>query len=262
MFLADIIQPQQIELWIQSGGYLILFLLLMGCGVGLPCPEDIPLVISGVLISRGHMSWFVAPFVAWAGIIGGDCILYHIGRSYGLNIAKVPLIGRHFTTERIERVEIWFEKHGVWTVAVCRMFAGVRGAMVVAAGITKFNRLKFIIADSLAAVVSGGIFMVLGWWAGSRFEIYMGIAKRFETELGITLGSVAAALLAIYIWRRKQPVPLRDKLVEKVVDHTPKTALARHHGHIEGGIDGKGAGDAPPSAHDTPSATVGQADRH
>jgi membrane protein DedA with SNARE-associated domain len=227
MFLADIIQPQQIELWIQSGGYLMLFLLLWGCGLGLPVPEDVPLVISGVLISQGHMSWCIAPFVAWTGIIGGDICLYHIGRSYGLNIAKLPLIGRHFTAERIEHVEVWFKKHGIWTVAVCRMIAGVRGAMVVAAGITRFNRVKFIIADGMAAVVSGGIFMVLGWWAGSNFDKYLRIAKHFEFELGTTLGVIGVVLVAIYIWRRRTPGDLRDVIVEKVVDRTPMTPEAR-----------------------------------
>jgi membrane protein DedA with SNARE-associated domain len=221
------ISPQTVEVWIQSGGYLILFLLLLGCGLGLPLPEDIPLVIAGWTISQGHMSWFIAPFVAWAGIVGGDICLYHIGRSYGLNIAKLPIIGHHVTRERIEHVEVWFKKHGVWTVAVCRMVAGVRGAMVVAAGITKFNRLKFIIADSLAAVVSGGMFMVLGWWAGSNFEHYIAAAEKFERELGIALGAIAAILLAIYFWRRKKPVLLREQIVEKVVEHTPKTPEAK-----------------------------------
>ena len=261
MFLADFISPEHVELWIESGGYVILFLLLLGCGLGLPLPEDIPLVISGVLISRGLMSWMVAPFVAWAGIIGGDICLYHIGRSYGMNIGKLPVIGRHFTPARVQRVEMWFKKHGVWTVGVCRMITGVRGAMVVAAGITKFGRVKFIIADSLAAVVSGGTFMVLGWWAGSRFEIYLAIAKHYEHELGITLGAIAAVLLVIYFWRRKQPVPLRDKLVEKVVDRTPKTPAAKHADAGTPSQPGRDPGDPAAAGSDTPSAAMSGSDK-
>ena len=42
------------------------------------------------------------------------------------------------------------------------MFAGIRGAMVVAAGAMRFNFIKFVIADGLAALVSGGLFVWLG----------------------------------------------------------------------------------------------------
>ena len=36
----------------------------------------------------------VAAVVAWAGIIGGDCVLYYLGRRFGLNITKLPVIGK------------------------------------------------------------------------------------------------------------------------------------------------------------------------
>src|SRR2546423_1639566 len=57
-------------------GYLVLFGLLFACGLGLPLPEDIPLLVAGALIGRGHMHWVTAGILAWCGIIGGDCVLY------------------------------------------------------------------------------------------------------------------------------------------------------------------------------------------
>jgi len=142
----------QVQGWIQTGGYVVLFGLLFACGLGLPLPEDVPLIVAGALIAKGQMNWVVAAICAWCGIIGGDCVLYYMGRRFGLEITRVPFIGKHVTKERIQRVEKLFHRHGVGVVAVGRLVAGIRGAMVVAAGAIRYNFVTFIIADGLAAL--------------------------------------------------------------------------------------------------------------
>jgi membrane protein DedA with SNARE-associated domain len=147
---------------IGAGGYVVLFGLLFSCGLGVPIPEDIPLLVAGALVGSGHMHLAVAAICAWCGIIAGDCVLYYMGRRFGLNITRLPVIGKHVTKHRIHWTEQRFHRYGVWVVAVGRLFAGIRGAMVVAAGTIKFNFIKFLIADGAAAVVSGGLFLFLG----------------------------------------------------------------------------------------------------
>src|SRR5437016_1109563 len=104
---------QSVEQWILTFGYFALFGLLFLCGLGLPVPEDIPLLISGALIASGKFELVIAAPVAWCGIIGGDCVLYHLGRRFGLEITRLPLIGKHVTKARIERIEALFMRWGV-----------------------------------------------------------------------------------------------------------------------------------------------------
>ena len=153
-----------------AGSYLALFGLLFACGLGLPLPEDVPLLIAGFFCAKDTMSLPIAAVAAWCGIIGGDLMLYHFGKRYGLEVTRVRFIGRHVTPERIRHAEVLFERYGVWVVAVGRLFAGVRGAMVIAAGALRFNLLKFIIADGLAALVSGGLFIAAGHWLGTKIH--------------------------------------------------------------------------------------------
>ncbi|HMC67434.1 MAG TPA: DedA family protein, partial [Gemmataceae bacterium] len=178
-FLA-VFRLDQVEAWFEWGGYFILFGLLFACGLGLPLPEDVPLLLAGYFIAQAKMNPVIAAAVAWLGIIGGDCMLYHFGKKYGLNITKVPFIGKHVTKGRILRAEQLFEGWGVWVVAVGRLFAGIRGAMVVAAGAIRFNFIKFVVADGLAAVVSGGMFMALGYWAGTKLGSLDDMRKRIQ----------------------------------------------------------------------------------
>jgi len=166
----DFFSIQHIDSLIEAGGYAVLFGLLFACGLGLPLPEDIPLMIAGALVAKGQMHLVGAAIAAWCGIIGGDILLYHFGRKFGLEVTRMPWVGKHFTRERIQRVEQMFDKYGVLVVAVGRMFAGIRGAMVIAAGAIRFNFVTFVIADGLAAVVSGGFFVFVGHWLGTRLN--------------------------------------------------------------------------------------------
>ncbi|HEX2971202.1 MAG TPA: DedA family protein [Tepidisphaeraceae bacterium] len=217
----------QIENWMEAGGYLLLFGLLLSCGLGVPIPEDIPLTLAGFFVAQGKMHLALASVAAWCGIIGGDCILYNLGRKYGLNIIKVPLIGKHVTHQRIERAELLFERYGVWVVAIGRLFAGIRGAMVVAAGTIRFNFVKFIIADGLAALVSGGAFIALGYWGG----ITVGDPKQFMEQTVapykhwfFTGLVVVVVLVVLYIWwRRKRHQAISDVAIEKVARQAKPT---------------------------------------
>jgi membrane protein DedA with SNARE-associated domain len=95
----------QIQGWLQAGGYVMLFVLLFGCGLGLPLPEDIPLIIAGALIAKGQMHWQIAGACAWLGIVGGDCCLYYFAHRYGMQITKAPAHrqARHARTHRVGR---------------------------------------------------------------------------------------------------------------------------------------------------------------
>jgi membrane protein DedA with SNARE-associated domain len=192
-----------IEGRLQSGSYIVLFALLFCCGLGLPLPEDIPLLIAGALIANGKMNLAPAAIVAWAGIIGGDVMLYHLGKTLGLEVRRLRLIGRHLTEKRLAQVQKLFERWGVWVVVVGRMFAGIRGAMVVVAGATRFNFWKFLIADGLAAIVSGGLFLFLGYMFGRNMDLL-----RHRVEEGKRLTLVGAIVLAVgigvWVWIHRQ----------------------------------------------------------
>ena len=192
-------------------GYGFLFGMLFFCGLGLPIPEDIPLIVSGILIGNGNMHVGIAAPLAWAGIIGGDCVLYMLGRRYGLNITRVPFVGKHVTKERIEKAEKLFHRWGIWVVAIGRLFAGIRGAMVVAAGTLRFNFIKFVIADGLAALVSGGMFMYLGYFFGQNID------KITKYKEWIALGFIIVGVFALiyFIWRSRRHKTLAEVALDK-----------------------------------------------
>jgi membrane protein DedA with SNARE-associated domain len=221
LFLA--FSLNRVEDWLVAGGYFVLFGLLFACGLGLPLPEDIPLLAAGALIAAGKMHVAVAAIAAWCGIIGGDIMLYHLGKKYGLHITRVPFIGKHVTVERIERAERLFDKYGVWVVAVGRLFAGIRGAMVIAAGAIRFNFVTFLIADGLAALVSGGLWLWLGYWLGSRLQEHMEDIDRWKRHIGAgLLIAIVAAILGVWFYKRRKRAASPPPAAAPPADEPPR----------------------------------------
>jgi membrane protein DedA with SNARE-associated domain len=198
------VNVDSVQQWMAAGGYFVLFGLLFACGLGLPLPEDIPLLAAGVMIANGKMTLAAAGVCAWCGIVAGDCVLYHLGKRYGLNITRVPFVGRHVTKKRIARAEQLFAKYGILVVAVGRLFAGIRGGMVVAAGAIRFNFVRFLIADGLAALVSGGLFLLLGTVLGNELRAHEAQINRYK--FFVFAGAIALGALFVLVSRlRKKP---------------------------------------------------------
>jgi|SRR5450432_2012405 len=217
---------ETVNSWIEAGGYAALFGVLFACGLGLPVPEDLPLLAAGAFVSHGKLHLWLVAIAGWCGIIGGDIVLYHLGKHFGLEITKLPFVGKHLTEKRIKRVEKMFEDYGVGVVAVGRLFAGIRGAMVVAAGAIRFNFIKFIIADGLAAIISGGFFVAVGYWLGSRLDENR--IKEFKHWFIFGASVLVCALVGWILWKRRRDMAAVEKMAKKVDTAVGKVAKVAH----------------------------------
>jgi len=133
-----------------------------------------------------------------------------------LEVRKAPLIGRHLSQKRLDQVHALFEKYGVWVVAVGRMFAGIRGAMVVVAGTTRFTFWKFLLADGIAALFSGGLFVFLGYQFGKNMDALREHVEKAKTwTLVIVLVLAAGIGIWIYFRRRKYRADERSEKLLK-----------------------------------------------
>ena len=184
----------------------------------MPLPEDIPLIIAGAFLCTDKPSWIIVGVAAWCGILGGDIMLYMLGRRFGRGITRVPFIGKHITEARLDTVQAMFEQYGVGVVGCGRMIAGIRGAMVVCAGTIRFNFFKFIIADGLGAIVSGGLFLLLGHWIGEQLGSPAANKKIHEfKELFICAAVVLIGIFFLYVrWRKRNAARIQAAEVEVV----------------------------------------------
>ena len=205
-----------------------LFFLLFASGLGLPLPEDVPLIAAGFCIAQKKMLWIVGAPVAWFAMMCGDSSLYILGYLLGWRVVHLPLLGRHLSEARLKKCAGWFDRWGMWTVGIGRMFAGIRTAIVVTAGSLRFNYAKLIVADGLAAMVSGGAFMLLGYWAGlqaTKFKnsrpVIEPMVEKYRTVFTLVALGAAFGLIIILWWRTRR----RVKLAGMAKSRTPEVKV-------------------------------------
>jgi membrane protein DedA with SNARE-associated domain len=79
--------------------WVIIFLILTGCG--LPIPEEVGIIAAGVWARDGSMDPWLGLAACLFGCIIGDSIMYYIGYRFGKSVLREhPMITGFLTAER------------------------------------------------------------------------------------------------------------------------------------------------------------------
>ena len=84
-------------------GYLGIALFLVLGGLGLPVPEEAPIILAAVLSRIGQMWWPLALASCLTGVLLGDFVVYFLGYFYGEKVISLPLTRKFLTRARERR---------------------------------------------------------------------------------------------------------------------------------------------------------------
>src|SRR5947208_3115282 len=136
--------------FIQSWGYLGVFIGILATGLGFPMPEELPIVVGGILTNHGEVRWWIMLPVCIVGVIIGDSFLYLIGRFWGTKLLQLPFISKRLLTpDRLEAISENFRKRGVAVLLFARLTPGIRAPIFLTAGMTKLPITLFLLADGI-----------------------------------------------------------------------------------------------------------------
>jgi membrane protein DedA with SNARE-associated domain len=187
-----------------SGGFFaygIVFGILLLCGLGLPLPEDVSLILGGYLVFQGKAELVTMMVVGYLGIIIGDSMIYYLGRRVAGQVGVTPtgFLSRIVTPEKRARVERLFAKHGEKIVLAARFLPGVRTPTYFTAGSVGMRYRVFALFDSIAALASAPLFVWLGFTFGNRLNSLIEHVRQGQT--GVLIAAALAIALAV-IWTR------------------------------------------------------------
>src|SRR5260370_14159299 len=121
--------------------YVGVLFVLITCGLGVPLPEDIPLITGGWLVGReGSLPLMI--ITGLVGILVGDSIIFRAGQSFGEKLLDTRL-GRHIPGEKVQRTIHAFERHGAEFIMAARFVPGLRAVTYFLAGVTRAPASKF-----------------------------------------------------------------------------------------------------------------------
>jgi membrane protein DedA with SNARE-associated domain len=188
-----------------ENGYVAVFIALMICGAGLPLPEDITLVAGGVIAGLGYANVHAMFALAMFGVLLGDAGIFLLGHYYGSRILKWRFVARVLTPERYAKVQEKFDRYGNRMLFFARFLPGMRTTVYLTAGTThRVSFARFLIIDTLAALISVPFWVYLGFFGADNHEWLVKWMRRGQSSLWALVGILVLTLLVLWLKHRRR----------------------------------------------------------
>ena len=153
------------DLLARYGSLLVaLVFILEGCGI--PVPSATTLVTAAALAARGTLSiWAVAVGAAIGGVAGG-LAGYAIGAQGGMRLVRRYGAKMRIDDEKLVRARKFFTQRGAWAVFLSRFVGVVRIVVPMIAGVAHMPFARFLVANAAGAVGTAAGYAALGWFFG------------------------------------------------------------------------------------------------
>jgi membrane protein DedA with SNARE-associated domain len=186
--------------------YLGIFAVLLLGSLGVPIPEEMPIIAAAVLSHAGSVRWWLALPVCLLGVLSGDMVLYWIGRHWGQQVLNWRLVRLALSPAREQWLKTAYRQHALKTVVMARHVTGLRAAAFLTAGSANVPFWKFVVADAGAAVVGVPLLFGLTYFFADQVEAILADVHRAERWLGLAGLLAVAALLIVGVWRRHRRI--------------------------------------------------------
>lgn len=172
--------------FVNNASYLFVFIFMMIESSFIPFPSEVVVPPAAYLaMQRGDMNIFGVVAAATAGALAGSLINYVLSLLIGRPIVYAFANSRlgHaclINQEKVEKAEVYFDKHGAVSTFVGRLIPVVRQLISIPAGLAKMNIWVFCLYTTLGALIWNVILAALGWWLSlhvSLDQLYQAVEK-------------------------------------------------------------------------------------
>src|SRR5262252_2128895 len=206
MTVGFFVSTHTVDAWLESYGYLVVFLLVMIESIGVPVPGETALIGAALYAgSTGKLEIELVIAVAIAGAIIGDNIGYSIGRYGG---AKVLLRYGHkiHLHEGRLKIGIWlFRRHGGKVVFWGRFVSILRTYAAFLAGTNQMPWRRFLFFNAAGGIVWATLYGLLYYFFGS-------VLSRLSTTINVTLAVLGlVGIVAFIVWTKRKEHELLER---------------------------------------------------
>jgi len=184
--------------------YLILFGILLACGLGLPIPEDITLIVAGALVYYRVCTLEGAILVGMVGVLVGDSFMFWLGRHYGRKLTKKWIFHKLLPDERLDAVGKLLNERGDKLLFAARFMPGLRAPLFFSAGVLHLPYRKFLIYDGSAALLSVPAIIGVTYTFGDQLDSAVSLVKRAEYGILTLILLVITMVVVKWWWAKKK----------------------------------------------------------
>ena len=203
--------------------YLGIIVVLILTGLGLPIPEEVPVIAAGIASSVGTLNPWAAFISCLVGALAGDAVIYAIGYHFGYSLViKHPRFAHLLHAEREEKIERMIRKHELKVFFLSRFMVGIRAPVYLTAGILRIPFRRFMLIDSFCATSVVGLFFWLSYAYGDRLT---GLVRRSEIAFTVAVIIAVSVVLGWFYWKRRRR---QASLLERVACESDPCSVGTH----------------------------------
>ena len=192
---------EALQEFVDNFTYIGVFAVLVLGSLGVPIPEEMPIIAAGVLSHEGLVRWWLALPVCLLGVLSGDVVLYWVGRRWGEQVLDWRMVRLVLTPAREQWLKAAYRRHAVKTVVTARHVMGLRAAAFLTAGIARVPFWKFVVADAGAAVFGIPVGFGLAYFFTDHIKAISADVHRVEHWLGLAVLLALVTVLSVGVWR-------------------------------------------------------------
>ena len=137
----------------KMGEIAVILSALLAADILLPVPSSL------VSTAAGYLTGLVPGFgISFTGMTAGCVLGYWLGGA-----TSIPL--RRLDSETTDRLSRFFNRHGMWAIAIARAVPVLAEASVLFAGMSRMNFSKFIVISSLSNLGISLVYASIGAYA-------------------------------------------------------------------------------------------------
>jgi membrane protein DedA with SNARE-associated domain len=204
---------EALQEFVNNFTYLGVFAILLLGSLGVPIPEEMPIIAAAVMSHEGIVRWWLALPVCLLGVLSGDMVLYWVGRRWSERVLHWRLVRLVLSPAREQWLKAAYRRHALKTVVTARHIMGLRAAAFLTAGSARVPFWKFVVADAGAALVGVPLVFGLAYFFTDQIKAITANVHRGERWLGLAslLALLTLLVVGVWRWRRRLGKERRDR---------------------------------------------------
>ncbi len=194
--------------------YSVIFVSVLAQQLGLPVPAMVVLLAAGAIAGMGTLNFGVAIAVGVIATVLGDSIWYILGSRFGSRFLGLLCRISLEPDSCIERTGNVYAKYGTFSLVFAKFVPGLNTVVMPLAGKFKLPASRFLIFDTLGAVLWTTSYMALGWLFREQLERAGEALQRLGAWFGLLVAVAFALYLALRYFRRR--VIYRDLRMSRI----------------------------------------------
>ncbi len=185
-------------------GYWAVLLLVLVEDFGIPVPGETILIAAAIFAGAGRLNVVVVAIVGFVAAVVGDNIGFAIGHFGGRALAV--RWGRYvfLTEERLDKAEVFFNRHGGKIIVVARFIEGLRQANGIIAGISGMHWRRFVFFNAIGAALWVGTWVTIGYVAGNHIDTIYHYITTYSYYALIAVVVLVVAFIIRHVLRRRR----------------------------------------------------------